>query len=196
MNMNQWVRQNRSKRTLRLALIAVSLLVMLAFGIQSTLAYLTDRTAAVENTFISGRVTTEVVESLTEEDSEITVKEHVQIKNTGNVPAFIRAAIVITWRDASGNLSGERPVSGTDYEMSLGSSEWEGRDGFWYYRAPVAPGAKTEDLITSIVPKADKSGYTLSVEILGSGIQSMPSSAVVEAWGVSVGNDGKLEVTP
>ncbi|MBE5869543.1 MAG: hypothetical protein E7293_11425 [Lachnospiraceae bacterium] len=108
------------------------------------------------------------------------------ISNTGDTEAYIRAAIIVTWKDAeNGNVYGAAPVAGTDYTIELNEAEWfEGSDGYYYYRQPVAPRGETSALINSCTVIQDKTpaGYGLNVEILGSAIQSVPVSVVNEKW--------------
>ena len=58
----------------------------------------------------------------------------------------------------------------------------------------MAAGDNTPVLIKECSAVADKTpeGYGLSVEILGSDIQSTPKSVVAENWGVTVAADGTI----
>ena len=58
----------------------------------------------------------------------------------------------------------------------------------------MAAGDNTPALIKECSAVADKTpeGYGLSVEILGSDIQSTPKSVVTENWGVTVAADGTI----
>ena len=58
----------------------------------------------------------------------------------------------------------------------------------------MAAGDNTPVLIKECSAVADKipEGYGLSVEILGSAIQSTPKSVVAENWGVTVAADGTI----
>ena len=177
-----------NKRKNKIALLAIlTLAICLAVG--STIAYLFDITGVVTNIFDPGVVTTEVTESF--EDG---VKSNVAIKNTGNVEAYIRATYVVNWKNEAGDVYGNfEPVEGVDYELTLAKTGWvQGQDGFYYWTKPVlsddeAPtNCSTGVLVESCTMKkrpADlPEGYTLSVEILGSGIQSRPAAAVEQAW--------------
>lgn len=173
--------------------LLVSLLA-LCLTVGGTLAYLTTQTGPLENKFTPSVVKTEVVEDF---DNNKTIKSNVSIKNSGDITAYIRAAVVVTWQDAQGNVYGKAPVAGTDYTIILNegaSKDWQkGADGFYYYKQPVMAGESTGVLINSCYPDASKipAGYFLSVEIMGSGIQSVPASVVTDVWdsGVS-GVDG------
>ena len=64
-----------------------------------------------------------------------------------------------------------------------------------YYQKPVAAGGSTDTLFTGCSLKAGvipPDGYHLTVEILGSGIQSQPRHVAETVWGVAIGTDGKL----
>lgn len=172
-------------------ILLVSLVLILVFAVGGTLAYLVTSTASIENLFNASNVSVAVTETLANG-----VKSNVKVQNTGNTDAYIRAAVVINWQNESGNVYGQVPTS-NDYSITwnLTDTGWfQGNDGFYYYKNAVAPTKTTEEaLITSCTwlnePPAD--GYTLTVEILASGIQASPKNAVESAWGVSVDDNSK-----
>ena len=163
----------------------VALVLILGAVVGGTLAYLAAHTDAIVNTFTAAKVTTEI-----EETFAGSVKSNVSMKNTGDVEAYIRAAYVVTWKDATGKeVYPTQPVEGTDYSIALNLSEgWVQYGGYYYYTEPVAPDASTGVLITSCAPVAGRApeGYFLSVDVLASAIQSVPAEAVGQAWGVSI----------
>lgn len=159
----------------------VALLVLLCCTVAGTLAYLVDSTDPVTNTFTPASVSTEV-----NEDFDGITKSNVTIKNTGDIPAYIRAAVIINWADGDGNVSAT-PVKTTDYTIKWTKEGWVEHGGYYYYTAPVAVGALTGQLFTGcelakgVTPPE---GYSLQVTILADGIQSEPADAVIQAWGV------------
>ena len=159
----------------------VALLVLLCCTVAGTLAYLVDSTDPVTNTFTPASVSTEV-----NEDFDGITKSNVTIKNTGDIPAYIRAAVIINWADGDGNVSAT-PVKTTDYTIKWTKEGWVEHSGYYYYTAPVAVGALTGQLFTGcelakgVTPPE---GYSLQVTILADGIQSEPADAVIQAWGV------------
>lgn len=168
-------------------------LVLLAVGLTSTsLAFLIDHTPAVVNEFDPGEVTASITE-----DFDHSVKKDVSVQNTGNTDAYIRAKVVITWQDNKGNIYAQAPVADEDYEIEYTSSgEWfKGADGYWYCKAAVAPGKSTPVLINTCSPVSDSepTDYHLVVEILADAIQSTPATAVQDAWGVTVGDNGTIQ---
>lgn len=169
------------KRSLVLVVSVLALVLAVAGG---TLAWLSANTTPVTNTFTPAQVSCTV-----EENFNGTTKENVQIKNTSNIDAYIRAYVVVTWKNAEGEVYGKLPVAGTDYtiEYATGTGWDEGSDGYYYYTSPVA----ANDGLTGVLiekceltgnPPAD--GYSLSVEIIAEAVQSQPDSAVQQAWGV------------
>jgi hypothetical protein len=193
----------KSGRTI--ALLA-SLLLLICVTIGGTFAFLMDTTGPLQNLFNPAKVTTEVAETRSG-----TTKSNVYITNTGDTEAWIRAAVVITWQNYKGEVYGQKPVTnpecnhencGCDYKITWGSGWLEGKDGFYYCTSPVAAnGGKTGDLIDHCTYKANApDGYSLTVEIIGSGIQSEPERVFNDEWkssGLKVqkNNDGKSLVS-
>lgn len=177
------------KRSLVLVVSLLALLLVIAGG---TLAWLTAQDS-VSNTFTPAHVTCNV-----DEEFDGTTKSDVSIKNTSDIPVYIRASIVVTWKDSDGNVYGQKPAS-SDYDMVMVlDNGWvEGADGYYYYTSPVAVGDTTGTLIRSCTVKdgATPPGddYKLSVEIIAEAIQSQPDRAVEDAWGVTV-SGGMLSV--
>lgn len=171
-------RANRRKATLLLSSLA--LLIVLLVG--TTVAFLIASDGPITNIFNPSKITCQV----NEESFDGGTKTNVTISNTGDTEAYIRAAIIVTWKNAeNGDVYGSVPVAGTDYTIELNLADWiKGKDGFYYYKKPVAPnGQATTALITSCTDKGKApAGYGLNVEILGSAIQSVPVSAVNEKW--------------
>ena len=160
----------------------VALLVLLCCTVAGTLAYLVTSTDPVTNTFTPAHVSTAVDETF-----KNGVKSDVKIQNTGNIDAYIRAAVIINWADGDGNVSAT-PVKDGDYVIKYDSSNtWKKIGDYWYYTKPVAADNLTEKaLIESCAPVAGKApeGYNLQVTILADGIQSEPLTAIKEAWHV------------
>lgn len=151
------------------------------------------RTAEVSDvTWKAGSLYTYTIKFNSEIDVTITdtvsdnVKSNVVITNTGNVPEYIRAAIVGNWFDASGNIvSAWSEAQGTFAGKAASGSKWV-KDGAWYYYTdPVAPGAETPGkLFTSYTaPAAPVTGAHLEMKIM---VQAIIADDMVanSAWGV------------
>ena len=182
------------------SILIVTLALLLTVAVGSTLAYIFMRTNPVNNTFTPAQVSCAVVEEF-----EDNVKSNVKIQNTGDTDAYIRVAIVITWKNDQGVVWAEAPTS-NDYtiEWNLTADGWvKGPDGYYYYTQKVAPHGGLHDgltdvLITSCTPVTGNApeGYVLSVEIVASAIQASPDTVVEEQWktGVSDADNGTLKV--
>lgn len=180
-------RKNRRFRWNRQFVLLVSILALLVGIVGSSLAYLITQTGSVENTFQPSKVTCEIQEEFRQGGSE---KKNVQVKNTGDTDAYIRAALVFTWVDSQGNIA-PNPVGSGDYTLETGSDWTLKSDGFYYYNQSVAPGGKTTNLIVSCAPVSGKAptGYNLCVDVIADAIQSKGLSSsntkpVVDAWKV------------
>lgn len=185
-------------------MLLASLLLIITITVGGTLAFLIAKTDPVVNKFTPSEVTTRI-----DEDFDGEVKKNVSIKNTGDTEAWIRAAVVITWQDKDSNVYGQAPKPcetancdhancGCDYvitwniaEQTNPAGQWVlAADGFYYWNRPVAGGASTGFLIEECKPlrelKVGDTTYYLTVEILGSGIQSVPASVVTTEWSSGV----------
>lgn len=190
MNNGKYARQPRRRRRSnrkKASFLLTSLILLLTLFIGGTTAFLIAKGNPVTNTFTPSRVASDVHETF-----KNNVKSNVTIANTGDTTAYIRAAIVVTWKDSlGGNVY---PGTPTGYTMQLNLTDWvEGSDGFYYYKYPVEPRQETNPLIISCTPGTyEPEGYALNVEILGSAIQSVPTSVVTSNWGVTVASDGTI----
>lgn len=195
----------------RSAIFMASLMLLLSVTVGGTLAYLVAQSEVVKNTFNPSEVTTEIDEEL-----ENGIKSEVKVKNTGDIPAYIRASVVITWQDKDGNVYGELPkpceCSGNndescDYVIQYSNENWTlGDDGFYYYTDVVNAGASTSPLIEFcealrqlVVTNVDgtETTYGLNVEIIGSAIQaegtdSKGNKPIELAWDVDITEKGEL----
>ena len=172
-------------------LLPICLVIVLAVGgVNGTLGYFI-KTDVKENKFEVGNVDTVIRENFTPADK---IKENVFIENTGNVPVFVRAAILVYWKDSEGKVMPDKPVKDTDYTISGPEENWIGNgdaaNPLWYYTKPLGDSgeeAKTTELITrceEIGKYTD--GRILVVDIVTQSIQAEPLLVVEEAWKVSV----------
>lgn len=172
----------------------VALLVLLCCTVAGTLAYLVTSTNSVTNTFTPAEVKTEVTESFVEDKGEL-VKSNVQIKNNGNIDAYIRAAVIINWADANGNVyGGGTPVEGTDYTVPVLQNGWIKVGDYYYYTSAVPAGSSTGTLFAPIeqLKTCKDTNYGLQITILADGIQSVPDTVVKDVWKVVEVKGGQL----
>ncbi len=197
--------KNKTSKNKIILLATLTLAICLAVG--GTLAYIFDISDVLNNVFSAPKMSTTVDEDI----EDPTVKKDVKVTNTGDIDSWIRASIVVNWKASDGSVYGTvEPVRGTagnpgDYTMStlevatpsqedLERGCWFlGSDGYYYWSKPVAPNASTGILIDTAEPTGTApDGYYLSIEILGSSIQSRPDYAVKDAWSAVKVDDGTL----
>ena len=157
-------------------LLALILVVGAAAG--GTVAWLTQTTQTENNNFSYGTVSCAIKENF-----DGTTKSDVRVTNTGNTPAYIRAACIVNWVDAQGNIAANVPADYT-YSLSIPGAGWTaGRDGYYYYNGVVdAKGTTEGSLLTCTSYHPADGEYTLSVKVIASAVQATPSTAVNEAW--------------
>ena len=187
------------RRKIKDGLLCLTLILCFAevlyFGVGKTLAYLSDGTHKMINVF-----QTAFVPPVITEEFDGMLKENVRIQNDGNVPAYVRAFVAVSWQDADGNPAAEIPKSGTDYEIRISSTGWSFRDGCYYCVVPVMPGAQTPVLITAARQLREKEGYALVVEILAQTVQAegedhFGNRPVELAWGVDIADGAVTDAT-
>ena len=157
-------------------------LVLLTGAVTGTLAWLFAKTDSVTNTFLPASVPNTPVEVF---DGE--TKESIKIRNDGNISVYVRVKLV-TYRvnDSGDHIGGEATIP----DFTLGT-DWFGKDGYYYYKKPVAPGTTSGELLGSSVTLKkydDADGGKQVIEVLSESIQSVPASTVESVWPVAVVN--------
>lgn len=170
----------------RKAALILSLCLIFALAVGTTVALLVAHTNAVTNTFTAAK-------------SDITIKEDVkngekssiQVENIGTATSYVRAKLVLNWVSEDGKVvsGGSLPTVTLNDDGS-----WFEKDGIYYYTKPVAPQDLTSNLLKSAIEQTNApKGCHLEVTVLAESIQAAPSTAVEGAWtAVKVGSDGNL----
>lgn len=173
----------------RKAALILSLCLIFALAVGTTVALLVAHTNAVTNTFTAAK-------------SDITIKEDVkngkkssiQVENKGTATSYVRVKLVMNWVD---NTT-ENIVSGDNLPtVELNTDDgWFEKGGIYYYKMPVGPKDSTANLLQEGKPIKQENapdGCHLEVTVLAESIQAAPSTAVEGAWtAVKVGPDSCL----
>ena len=185
----------KPKRSIKPFLIAFCVCILACAAVSGSLAWLISTPEPVVNEFTPGAVTIQVDETF---DDGHTTKQNVSIKNTGNVPAYIRVALVPAWVDDEGNIAA-KPASlelNDDCDITWGDNFnqfwFEGTDGFYYCKTVIEPDGSTPILIKSCTVKDGEHEYDFELQVIASAVQSLPTSTVEAVWPVVVGPDGTL----
>ena len=184
----------KPKRSIKPFLIAFCVCILACAAVSGSLAWLISTPGPVVNEFTPGAVTIEVDETF---DDEHTTKQNVSIKNTGNVPAYIRVALVPAWVDDEGNIAAKpKPASLDNCNITWGddfNQFWfEGTDGFYYCKTFINPDKSTPILIKSCTVKGEEHEYDFELQVIASAVQSLPTTTVEAVWPVVVDTDGTL----
>ena len=175
----------------RKAALILSLCLIFALAVGTTLAYLKANTSPVTNTFKAATSEIKIDENV--ENGE---KSSIQVVNTGTATSYVRVKLVMNWVDGNGKV-----VSGGNLpEVALkeGSDWFLGTDGIYYYTKPVALNGQTSNLLDGnpITQPNAPEGCHLEVTVLAESIQAAPSTAVEGAWAVTVVNGVLTSATP
>lgn len=169
--------------------LILSLCLIFALAVGTTVALLVAHTNAVTNTFTAAKSKITI-----EEKTDNGIKSEIYVKNEGTATSYVRVKLVMNWVDKSGNVSAE-PVNIT---VRYDTTNWFEQDGIYYYKTPVGPNMTTDNLLQKdkhiTEPTEGKpEGYHLEVTVLAESIQAAPSTAVEGAWtAVKVGPDSCL----
>ena len=168
--------------------LILSLCLIFALAVGTTVALLVAHTNAVTNTF-------KVAESGThiEEVTKDGVKSSIIVQNTGTATSYVRVKLVCNWVDKDGNVS-VTPVPAP----TITNSDWFVKDGIYYYKMPVALNGETSNLLQDhpITQGEAPDGCHLEVTVLAESIQAAPSTAVEGAWAVTVVNGALTSAIP
>ena len=169
----------------RKAALILSLCLIFALAVGTTLAYLKANTSPVTNTFTAAKSDIKIDENV--ENGE---KSSIQVENIGTATSYVRVKLVMNWVSDDGKTVSATPVNiSVDYDKT----NWFEQDGIYYYKMPVAAKDFTTNLLqTPITQGTAPEGYHLEVTVLAESIQAAPSAAVQQSWGVGVDSNGHL----
>lgn len=179
-------RESRLSFRLLIPVLAVFLLA------GSVVAYLSTSSDEVSNTLQTEQAQNPTIQETFENNEKTDVTVNV---GTTGYAVYVRAAVVVTWKNAEGHVMAVAPVEGTDYTININGTDWlKDSNGFYYYKNPVPDAGVTSNLIDLCKPVEGRApeGFRLNVEIIAQTIQALGTTdagdvpAVVDAWGVTL----------
>ena len=162
-------------------MLIVLALVLVLCAAGGTIAWLATNTNSVTNTFVPAKVENQI-----EETTNDGVKSNVKVTNTGDVSAYVRAAVIVNWVDSAGNIA--VPPAGAAYSVEYNegtdAKQWTKVDDYWYYNSVVPKGESTGVLIVKAQETNAPAGYHLQVTIVAESIQAegMGAASAQDAW--------------
>ena len=172
---------SHARRTAKSSALIIALALILVLAVGGTVAYIFTQTDPVINTFTPTEAKITVDEKTNNnQKTEIIVKN-----NSTGVPVYIRVALVANMIDKDGNVTGAASVP----TFKLGDNWIEGSDGYYYYTQPVPVGGSTGNLLQSSMILDEN----MQVVVLADAIQAEPTTAVTQAWGVTVDSNGVIK---
>lgn len=170
----------------RKAALILSLCLIFALAVGTTVALLKANTTPVTNTFTAAKSEIKINENV-----ENGKKSSIQVENIGTATSYVRVKLVLNWVSEDGKVvsGGSLPTVTLNDDGS-----WFEKDGIYYYTKPVAPQDLTSNLLKSAIEQTNApKGCHLEVTVLAESIQAAPSTAVEGAWtAVKVGPDSCL----
>ena len=171
---------SRAGRTAKSSALIIALALILVLAVGGTVAYIFTHTGPVINTFTPADAKITVDEQTSDnQKTSITV-----VNNSTGVPVYIRVALVANMIDGAGNVTGAADVP----TFTLGDDWKEGSDGYYYYTKAVPVGGSTGNLLKSPMTLSEN----MQVVVLADAIQAEPTTAVTQAWGVTVDSNGSI----
>ena len=170
--------------------VPVILLLALVLACGSVFAYMFMRTAPKGAQFIPAKVSCQVYDAIS--DDRI---DEVTVKNTGNIPAYLRVRLVTYWVNGDGNVV---PKDSLTLSVDYDEDKWiAGSGNTYYYKVPVDPNAVTTDLFaaSASITLTSDGEYKQRVDIFGEAIQALPTTAATSSWGVTI-TDGEITGAP
>lgn len=163
-------------------LVLAALVLVMTISVGGTIAYLIDKTEAVENTF-----TPSSVEITTTDSFDGTTKSNIVVENTGKVDVYVRVLLVANWCDKDGH-----PVTGWTgtFPEALGTNWVKSGDYYYYTKKLTSNDPKTTSLFGEAeitagdIPANYPTIDHLEIDVLAQAVQADPDKTpATEAWG-------------
>lgn len=158
--------------------LILSLCLIFALAVGTTVALLVAHTNAVTNTFTAAKSKITI-----EEKTDNGIKSEIYVKNEGTATSYVRVKLVMNWVSDDGKTISGEPVN---IDVNYDTDNWFLKDGIYYYRTPVGPKDSGNDTTANLLkagspikqPDDAPDGYHLEVTVLAESIQAAPSTAV------------------
>lgn len=175
----------------RKAALILSLCLIFALAVGTTVALLVAHTNAVTNTFTAAESKITI-----EEKTDDGIKSEIYVKNEGTATSYVRVKLVMNWVSEDGKTISAAPVN---IDVKYDTTKWFEQGGIYYYKTPVGPRGSGNDTTANLLQEGNPikqenapAGCHLEVTVLAESIQAAPSTAVTDSWRVDVDSYGHL----
>lgn len=162
----------------KLAVLLAAVTLLLTFTVSGTVAFLTDNTNSLTNTFTPVELDTVIVETVTQGQKTSIAVENIQADN--HIDVYVRVAVFGNWVDETGKIVA--PWKLTSYN----TANWAlGPGSFYYYKGVLKVGDTTPNLLSGAITEAGKpdGAHHLEVTVAHQSVQAEPATVVQSAWG-------------
>lgn len=177
--------EDKAKRKKYISAGLVLLAVSLAAVCAVTIAYMFSKSAATVNEFEKATVSCVVVEEF-----DGTEKSRVAVKNTSNIPAYLRVRLVSYWVNDKNEIMA-KPSAMPQFVTAQG---WlpQGNNTYCYTKK-VDPKESTPNLLAEgVIVTREEDGLLQVIEVFADAVQGDPSKTVEESWKVTVDKNGVI----
>lgn len=172
---------SHARRTAKSSALIIALALILVLAVGGTVAYIFTQTDPVINTFTPTEAKITV-----DEETNSNQKTSITVENISTgVPVYIRVALVANMIDKDENVTGAASVP----TFTLGKDWIKGSDGYYYYTKAVPVDGSTGNLLKDPMTLSEN----MQVVVLADAIQAEPTTAVTQAWDVTVDSNGVIK---
>ena len=177
----------------RKLLIIALCMVLLTMSVAGSLAYFSEKSEIVHNIITTGSVEIEINETDENGDPFEDVEgampggsygKVVTVKNTGAGAAHVRMLVSTSVTMADGTQGDVSLIT-----LDINTTDWELKDGYYYYKSALAPGEETVPLFTEVSISGDMDNdyqnCRISVDVSAQAVQSAnngESALTAKGW--------------
>jgi hypothetical protein len=179
---------NKAKKGLILAI--VSLFITTAFFVYGSFAYFTDSVTSNKNVVATAGTLEVTLQDLTQTESGDfissstmkiipgqSVRKNVSVKNTGDVPVYVRVKFNLFITLSSKESGNESKVDLSLIYLNINDENWVYQNGYYFYTLPLQSGAQTENLLRGLTFSKEMGNlYKDSVITVKTRIESVQSN--------------------
>lgn len=163
------------KKMLIIIIVATILVIGISLGVYGYFTYKAQVTNNINLGYNKIQINENYIPPLTIEKG-ISYKKEPYVTNVGNVECYVRIKTVVSDSRVADYLS-------IDYNTE--NFTYNAEDGYWYYKAPVTVGGRTESLFTTVSVAQDADDIVLDgfdIYVYAESVQIVEGKTMEECW--------------